>query len=718
MMLRKSRFVHQIPVGEGRALLIHAVSHLRLVVDKEVSDVIDYFAQPRTVTYDCDGLTAHVPYDRDTIAACIKSLSERGFLTEKGADEELAEFASKLGETHGRDPVELLERYRRELKEGPEAYWSAGTAYGLSDLGGVGKRLDIVLLGDCDIQMESDFLRREGAKRGLDLRVAATFPGDFRFVSEHRHDAVLIGALRSRHTIPTGSHDGQEPAHAAYIAEASHILENLRARTAAPILIDNLPEPTVQPLGLAERGLGGHRTRFRVANVVLAQLAESYPDVHVVDIAAALAAIGSERMLDDGQVGFTHLGSAGWLLQRPESEKAAVHGIFPDTTPLARLVGADPYGREAAVARTHVDVLAVVLGLDRKKCIIVDLDGVLWPGVLAETGSPFAWDPAVSGVFSYIGLYFGLHEALLCLKKRGIVLGCVSKNDEATVRELWKYPDHYPHTRLLTPDDFVTWRVNWNDKVENIRSIAEEIGFALETFLFIDDHPVERDRVRQRLPEVEVWGEDPFSLRRLLLTDPRLQLPRISEEAAARTDLVKAQLGRRQFRVESLSESEYLASLQVCHRVEIVQSDGKLDRISELFQRTTQFNTTGRKFLPAELKAFCEDSQSHVFSLHVSDRFGDHGLVGAAVVERGEIIGLVLSCRVLGLGAERAFLQHIVDVLKADCRMLTGRIHETSRNIPVRNVYRDSGFVLDSHGLWRLDFDPVYGPVLVQAAVG
>ena len=76
--------------------------------------------------------------------------------------------------------------------------------------------------------------------------------------------------------------------------------------------------------------------------------------------------------------------------------------------------------------------------------MIVDLDGTLWPGVLAETGSPFAWTPEISGPFSFIGLYFGLHEALKSLKKRGVVLACVSKNDEATVRELWKYPDHYP----------------------------------------------------------------------------------------------------------------------------------------------------------------------------------------------------------------------------------------------------------------------------------
>ena len=112
------------------------------------------------------------------------------------------------------------------------------------------------------------------------------------------------------------------------------------------------------------------------------------------DLAAALAAAGSERLLDDsGQTGFTHFGSPGWMLQRAEAEKAATHGLFPDTAPLASSVGGDPYGREAVSARAHIDALMTVTGAGRKKCVIVDLDGTLWPGVLAETGSPFAWSP-------------------------------------------------------------------------------------------------------------------------------------------------------------------------------------------------------------------------------------------------------------------------------------------------------------------------------------
>ncbi len=561
----------------------------------------------------------------------------------------------------------------------------------------------MLLFGDCDIQMESDFLRREAAGRGIDLRVAATFPDDLRFAGERRHDAILIGALRARHLIAAElAPDQQEPPFSAFINQARDIVEGLRAQTSAPILIDNLPEPTVQPLGFADRGLYGHRNRFRLANVSLAAMAEEYPDVHVVDVAATLGAAGSERLLDDGQVGFTHFGSPGWMLQRPESEKAAVHGLYPDPAPLVRSVGGDPYGREAVMARAHVDALQVVTGLQRKKCVIVDLDGVLWPGVLAETGSPFAWDPDVSGPFSYVGLYFGLHEALLCLKRRGVLLACVSKNDEATVRELWKYADHYPRERLLTPQDFVTWRVNWTDKVENILSIADELGFAPDAFLFIDDTPIERERVRIRLPEVEVWGEDPFSLRRRLLTDPRLQPARLTQESAARTEATKAQIERRQSRADSLSEAEFIASLDVRTRFERLAAGARLDRVEELFQRTTQFNTTGARFPVAELDALAGAPDADVFTAHVSDRFGDHGLVGAAVVRAGEIIGLALSCRVLGLGVEHRFMQFILGELRGDHDELSARIIETPRNAPVRHVYRDNGFELGQDRVWRL----------------
>ena len=520
--------------------------------------------------------------------------------------------------------------------------------------------------------------------------------------------SIWLGRLRTQFNDPlfVRTPDGMQPTPRTdgLIATVREVLEGLRRVTGKPILLDNLPEPTVQPLGMAERGVHGHRNRFRRTNLALADLVEGFDDVHLIDTAAALNQAGSERFLDDGLVGFTHFGSPGWMLQRPAGERAAVFDQFPDLAQLAAPLNDDPYGREAVMARAHVDALITLTGHDRKKCVILDLDGTLWPGVIAETGAPFAWTPEISGLYSYVGLWFGLHEALKALKQRGVVLACVSKNDDAVVRRLWTYPDHYPKDRLLTLDDFVTTRINWGDKAENITSIAEELGFSRDAFLFIDDNPVERERVRERLPEVEVWGENLFELRRRLLTDPRLQLPRITAEAAGRTDLVKAQLKRTEARATYVDEGDFLKALNVQTRIEAVTDPSSLARVVELFQRTTQFNTTGRTYSAGELARLAETGGG-VFVMNVSDRYGDHGLSGAAVLEAGVVTGFAMSCRVIGLKVERELLAAVAARAATHGTELRGQIIPTDRNTPVRNLYRDAGFAEAADGWWTLALD-------------
>jgi FkbH-like protein len=696
MLIRKSSYIHLTPLGGDRVLVVHAITQLRLVIDPDVARIIEWFDTPRAMPDEMPALRARHSFDIDTMAGALASLMERDILTSSDVAQEQAAVADKLGVLHGRDPGEALDQWRRAAGEGSHDYWSVTQALKTEDLGKTAKhRWDVLLFGDCELQMEADFLRQEAGRRGVDLRVGTSFPDDLRLAAERPHKAILIGALRSRRLVAQQMAGG-DPVQ-FYLAEAQKVIAGLREHSDAPILIDNLPEPTVQPLGFADRGPNGHRSRFRRLNLELEALAARYSDVHVVDIAAALNAEGSARLLDDGLVGFHHFGSPGWMLQRPQSELAAVYDQFPDMTPLAAQVGGHPYAREEATARAHMDVLSAVMGLDRKKCVIVDLDGTLWPGVLAETGAPFAWTPEISGAYSYVGLYFGLHEALKALKQRGVLLACVSKNDEALVRELWRYPDDYPTDRLLTPDDFVTWRVNWTDKATNIASIAEELGFALDAFMFIDDHPVERERVRSALPQVEVLGEDPFALRRILLTDPRLQVTQITEESSARTGLVKAQLDRDRQKVGADPE-DFLASLNVVVTFDRPAEGPALARVEELFKRTTQFNTTGRVFSQGELERLA--GEGRVFIAHARDRFGDYGLVAAVVVEGAEITGFAMSCRVIGLKVEDQILAFVADALAGVQTDLLGRIIETARNGRVRHLFADNGFTLEGE-LWR-----------------
>jgi FkbH-like protein len=175
-------------------------------------------------------------------------------------------------------------------------------------------------------------------------------------------------------------------------------------------------------------------------------------------------------------------------------------------------------------------------------------------------------------------------------------------------------------------------------------------------------------------------------------------VPSVTEESAQRTDLVKAQLGRDHERAAAADPGAFLASLKVQVVVERPSTEAQIARIAELFQRTTQFNTTGRTFSEGELIRRAEAGD--VFIAHCSDRFGDYGLVAAVVVEGGEIIGFVMSCRVIGLGVERGLLGVVLETLAEAQGEVTARIVETPRNGPVRHLYADAGFALDGE-IWR-----------------
>ena len=189
MILRRSRFVHLLPVGQGRTLIVHAISHMRLPADqRDIGAAGVFFAKPAgslrisTRWRRCSQSPPITPAAlRDAVERTVMELKSRQILTEMTAEEELAATAEELSAKHGRDPAEMLESYRRKLKEGGAAYWAVGASYGLEDFGGTRRRVDALLFGDCDIQMEADFLRREAARRGIDLHVAATFPGRYPF---------------------------------------------------------------------------------------------------------------------------------------------------------------------------------------------------------------------------------------------------------------------------------------------------------------------------------------------------------------------------------------------------------------------------------------------------------------------------------------------------------------------------------------------------------
>jgi len=201
MALRKSRFVHLAPVGDGRVLVLHAVNQMRWVVDAELAQIIDLFQVPQPL------------FEQSLGPTLLAALLEREVLTDKTPEAELEALSAELGATYGRDPAAALDARRRARRSGAEDYWTVTQAASADNLTAPGRRLDLLLFGDCDVQMEQDFLRQEGRRRGLDLSVAASFPDDIAMAVDRRHDLVLVGALRARHSIldPVDPAGGEAP---------------------------------------------------------------------------------------------------------------------------------------------------------------------------------------------------------------------------------------------------------------------------------------------------------------------------------------------------------------------------------------------------------------------------------------------------------------------------------------------------------------------------
>jgi FkbH-like protein len=344
-----------------------------------------------------------------------------------------------------------------------------------------------------------------------------------------------------------------------------------------------------------------------------------------------------------------------------------------------------------SLAAWYMRYLKPLKGLTRK-CIVLDLDGTLWGGVVGEVGvEGVALGPTAPGV-----AYREFQEALLNLTRRGILLAVCSKNNPEDALAVIRGHEHM----LLREEHFGAMRINWRNKAENLREIAEELNIGLDALVFIDDNPVERDLIRQLLPEVLTpeLPRDPSRYRTMLEEMSDFDLLALTREDELRTAQYQAMAKRRVTREASGSLEEYLTSLGIEVEIEPARR-AEASRLVQMFAKTNQFNLTTRRYQAADVERFMSSGEYLVYALHVRDRFGDHGLVGAAVVhaeaDGWRIDSLLMSCRVMGLSVETAFLARIHrDACEAGVARLTGEFIPTGKNRPVEGFYRHHGFRL------------------------
>jgi FkbH-like protein len=699
--LIRSRYLHVVPLDTGSFLAVQTLQQARAVLQPDVLDLLNSFSEPRQVGPWVKEYAASRGLAEDKILQCVKGLLDVKMLFAGTEEAEERTYKALLSQLFGRDPeAARVAAMRWASQQVPR--FAAPAPRDLESFAALERRLDLVLVGLCEVQVGMDVLRSAGREVGLDLRLIPTFDSTIEMLKETPHDAVVVGPLSARLGVWNRGDGGVDLLPERYLNATRALLERLRDLTEAPIIVQNLAVPTAPPLGFAERGPGSLKEKARRINRELLELADQFADVFVLDVDAVLAYEGKRRLLDDRVVGSAHLGGLGWWMLLPPVELTSVHGIRPPLERLSELGVSDPFEFDRVINAELIALLSAIFGHRRRSLVLVDFDGVLWPGNLAETGSPFPGKLDYT-TLSYHAFFLGVHEALKALRARGIELGGLGRGDEASTLKLWRYPARSPAERLVHATDFTSTRISDAGAAAQVGSLLEELETAPEGAVFVSASPENREEVQKAFPKILVLGENPFAIRGTLLTEPALQVANIREESEERRGMTKALFERERARRASGTPEEFLASLEVRCVVRRHETED-LDRLYDLVLRTNQFTTTGRRFSRRSLEAMARgDGPERVYTLRAEDRFTDYGLVGVAVTIGDTLELLLLACRVVGLGIEKAFLRAVLaDLLPAHPEGVKGRLARLDENLPARSLFSENGFLEESPGLWTL----------------
>jgi FkbH-like protein len=359
------------------------------------------------------------------------------------------------------------------------------------------------------------------------------------------------------------------------------------------------------------------------------------------------------------------------------------------------------------LAELHARYIAA-LRTPRRKCLVLDLDNTLWGGVLGEDGP----EGIVLGQEGVGLAYREFQLAALALARRGVVLAVASKNNASDVAEVL---DNHPEM-VLRRRDFACLEVHWSPKSESLPRIAEQLNLGLDSFVFWDDEPREREIVRSQHPAVWVpeVPADPSGYARALLGLPCFDVLNLTEEDRQRGEMYRQEAERKQWmQTTPANLDEFHQSLDM--RVTLERADGyAVSRVAQLTQRTNQFNFTTRRYTEADIRAMLADASVSVYTLALEDRFGKLGVVGAAIVRRDakewQLDTFLMSCRALGRGAEEWFLAELCAEAAAAGARLHGSFIPSAKNAPARQFLTRLNVALDANadGTCRFEIDSAH----------
>lgn len=477
--------------------------------------------------------------------------------------------------------------------------------------------------------------------------------------------ATLVGDAR---------HDPPEDTAESILARVDAVVAGLLEGTGAMIVVCNLaPDPIRFHQLHADQDPGSWPQLRRRVNAALVERFHAEPRAAILDLDRVVAEYGAAQAFD----------------------------------PRMYLMARNPFAVDFLphLGRAFADIVAAAT-VPPRKCVVVDCDNTLWGGVLGEDGPG-----RVAIGTDYPGeAYREFQQFLAGLGRRGFLLAINSKNNEDDVLSfLADSPD-----MVLRPGDFTAHRINWEDKGTNLAELAVEMNIGLDSMIFVDDSPVECARIRSAFPEVlvEQFPANPAEIPGFIGDLRGTQRLRVEADDLKRAQSLRANASRQRLERKAPDLETFLRSLEIRLVIER-QNRAAIPRVSQLTQRTNQFNLTTRRYTPGDIERLMDGGI--VYTMSMEDRFSDYGIVGVAIVtdaggEGWEIDSFMLSCRAFGRGIESELLAAVLDdASAAGAGVVRARYVATPKNGMTRDFFPAHGFTLTGRSDLELRFEATPG---------
>ena len=537
------------------------------------------------------------------------------------------------------------------------------------------------IMGDCATQHLATALRGYGVYMGLGLSVLDTDynqidaqvmdPGSelYRFApnavliqmcTEKLYEAFCAAPLNCRSSFAEDTY-----------ARIVRIWEQMNTNIAATILQCNFPLMDDGVFGqFGSKTADSFLFQQRKLNFLLMQGCQDVKNVYLIDLDSIQATVGRKAFSD------------------PKLYYIAKMPISVDVLP--------------EIAKKVLDQIQALRGIT-KKCVVLDLDNTLWGGVIGDDGLSGIQIGELGTGHAFSDFQAWLKE----LKNRGMLLAVCSKNNEPAAKEPFeKHPE-----MVLRLEDISMFVANWEDKASNIRNIQKTLNIGMDSLVFLDDNPFERNLVRSMIPEITVpeLPEDPALYLQYLRNLGLFETASYSAEDAGRTQQYRQQAERAVFESSFQSYEDYLEGLAM-KAVAAPFDVFHYPRIAQLTQRSNQFNLRTVRYTEAEIEAIANDNNRITLYFTLKDKFGDHGLISVVILDKqGQELFVsewLMSCRVLKRGMEEFIINKILQTAADNgFRKVIGEYIPTPKNAMVKDLYEKMGFDRIAENRFEADVD-------------